>query len=89
MSVTKIRPSGLFAMKRTRFKPSTATLIPNSLGKLSENDPALRPFVRVIRFGARESGRVCDCKLVMGNTVIIKKRMILSMFAVGDVITDY
>ena len=51
MSVTKIRPSGLFAIKRTRFNPSAATLMPNACGRLSVNDPALLPLVSVMRLG--------------------------------------
>jgi hypothetical protein len=53
-----MRPSGLRAMKRTRFKPSAATLIPNALGRFKANVPALRPFVSVMRLGTRARDRL-------------------------------
>ena len=38
MSVTKTRPSGLSAMKRTRLSPSAATLKANPSGRFRTND---------------------------------------------------
>ena len=38
MSVTKIRPSGLFARKRTRLNPCAATLISNPSGRFRSKD---------------------------------------------------
>src|SRR4051812_19523926 len=48
MSVTKTRPSGLSAMKRTRFSPSAATLRAKPSGKFNVND---FPFESRTRFG--------------------------------------
>src|SRR5688572_27107399 len=48
MSVTKIRLSGLFAINRTRFRPSTATLMANPSGMFRLND---LPVASEIRWG--------------------------------------
>jgi hypothetical protein len=48
MSVTKTRPSGLCAMKRTRLRPCAATLTPKPSGRFKSND---LPLASVMRWG--------------------------------------
>ena len=57
MSVTKTRPSGLSAMKRTRFKPSAATLKAKPSGRFNVKD---FPFESETRFGTSLKAPVFD-----------------------------